>query len=163
MTPVDRTLVEAAALLHDVDKLLPPDRRGGLPHGEAGAAWLASSGYPELAEAVALHPVTRLADPSLARTVARASIEARIVAYADKRAGQRLEPMAARFASWRRRYPEGWSEAEQARAFANALELERAACEEAGCAPDDVARLPWTRLALEAGRELGGEPPRQVA
>ena len=43
--PVDRGLVEAAALLHDVDKLLPagdPARR--LPHGEGSAAWLARRG-----------------------------------------------------------------------------------------------------------------------
>ena len=40
------------------------------------------------------------------------------MAYADKRAGQRLESMDARFASWRRRYPQrvvdghsdGWDE-----------------------------------------------------
>ena len=55
---------------------------------------------------VAGHPVTRLARrrgvPALGGFAAR---EERIVAYADKRAGQRLESMDARFASWRRRYP----------------------------------------------------------
>ena len=39
------------------------------------------------------------------RWAAFASREERIVAYADRRAGQRLESMDARFASWRRRYP----------------------------------------------------------
>ena len=49
------------------------------------------------------HPVTRLLDGDrYRRWAAFASREERIVAYADKRAGQRLESMDARFASWRR-------------------------------------------------------------
>jgi hypothetical protein len=51
--------------------------------------------------------VTRLADPGYESWAGTASLETRIVAYADKRAGQRLEPMDERFASWRRRYPTG--------------------------------------------------------
>ena len=60
---VDRRLVEAAALLHDVDKVLPrDDPTRALPHGEGSAAWLTRAGHPELARAVAAHPVTRLRD-----------------------------------------------------------------------------------------------------
>ena len=60
---VDRRLVEAAALLHDADKALPADDPlRALPHGEGSAAWLTRRGHPELARAVAGHPVTRLAD-----------------------------------------------------------------------------------------------------
>ena len=104
---LDRRLVESAALLHDVDKL--PGRAtdgGGAAHAEGSADWLARRGYPELGEAIVGHPVTRLADGSwFERWFAAASIEALIVAYADKRAGQRVESMAERFASWERRYP----------------------------------------------------------
>ena len=100
--PVDRRAVEAAALLHDVDKLLPPDDPArALPHGDGSAAWLTRHGHPELARPVAGHPVTRLVDGEAHRRwAAFASREERIVAYADKRAGQHLESMAARFASW---------------------------------------------------------------
>ena len=50
------------------------------------------AGHPELARAVASHPVTRLLDGErYRRWAAFASREERIVAYADKRAGQRLE------------------------------------------------------------------------
>ena len=106
-TPVDRRLVESAALLHDADKALPSDDPARtLPHGDGSAAWLTRHGHPELARAVAGHPVTRLLDGErYTRWAAFASREERIVAYADKRAGQRLESMDARFASWRRRYP----------------------------------------------------------
>lgn len=105
---IDRRLVETAALLHDVDKLVPPsDPAARLGHGEGSAAWLVRHGYGELAAAAAWHPVTRLADdPAYETWWSAASPEERVVAYADKRAGQRLETMDARFASWRRRYPE---------------------------------------------------------
>lgn len=104
---VDRALVESAALLHDTDKALPrDDPLRALPHGEGSARWLAAHGFAELAPVVVGHPVSRLADEAWwRRWNAEASLEARLVAYADKRAGQRLESMAARFASWRRRYP----------------------------------------------------------
>jgi HD superfamily phosphodiesterase len=156
-TPVDRRLVEAAALLHDVDKLLPGDdaaRR--LPHGDGSADWLTRQGHPELARAVANHPVTRLADGErFRRWAAFAGREERIVAYADKRAGQRLESMAARFASWERRYPadrDGWTAETGSAVRQRAQRLESDVCRAAGIAPHDVRRLPWTGDALARAR-----------
>jgi len=155
--PIDRALVEAAALLHDVDKLLPgtdPARR--LPHGEGSADWLARQGHPELGRAVANHPVTRLADSErFRRWAAFASREERIVAYADKRAGQRLESMAERFASWERRYPDdgdGWTVAIRADVRRRAERLEADVCRAAGVRPGDIERLRWTGRALRAAR-----------
>jgi hypothetical protein len=151
---VDRLLVEAAALLHDVDKLLPDgDPARARPHGEGSAAWLASRGHPELGPAVAAHPVTRLVDAdAYRRWASTTAAEERIVAYADKRAGQRLEPMAARFASWARRYPAGWSPADAAAARRRAEELERDVCHAAGVEPGEIRRLRWTGVALRTAR-----------
>src|SRR4051794_19710484 len=114
---VNARAVEAAALLHDVDKVAgrAPDVR----HGDGSASWLEVHGFEELAPLVRDHPVTRLADDADAGRLAAASIEARIVAYADKRAGQRLESMDDRFASWRRRYPAGPADPARADATAN--------------------------------------------
>lgn len=153
--PVDRRLVEAAALLHDADKLLPPDDpAGALPHGDGSAAWLTSRGHPELARAVAAHPVTRLLDGERhRRRTAFASREERIVAYADKRAGQRLESVDARFAAWRRRYPGSWDEAAAKRVRARAARLEADVCRAAATRPAEVRRLAWTGPALRAARE----------
>ena len=152
--PVDRGLVEAAALLHDADKLLPADDPArALPHGEGSAAWLARRGHPELGPAVAAHPVTRLINSDRHRAwTAAASQEERIVAYADKRAGQRIETMAQRFASWQRRYPGGWSSAEAAAVRRRADELESDVCRAAGVAPNQIRRLRWTDAALRAAR-----------
>jgi hypothetical protein len=170
---VDRRLVESAALLHDVDKALPlDDPLRELPHGEGSAAWLTRAGHDELARAVVGHPVTRLLDGDrYRRWAAFASREERIVAYADKRAGQRLESMAARFASWRRRYPPAgadtstpkadragrprgaaWDVATLAAIEARARRLEADVCRAAGVAPGEVRRLAWTGAALRLAR-----------
>ena len=164
--------MEAAALLHDVDKLPRAGADVRLPHGEGAADWLAAHGMGELAPLVRDHPVTHLADDAVAARLAAAPLEARIVAYADKRAGQRLEPMDARFASWRRRYPTGpgehvrprgggptgtgWDDATASLVVARARDLERQVCASAGVAPSDVARLRWSRRALrEAAARRG--------
>jgi hypothetical protein len=153
--PVERGLVEAAALLHDVDKVLPStDPAAHLPHGAGSAAWLARMGWPELGPAAAGHPVTRLADADAERWLDGASLEERLVAYADKRAGQRLEPMAARFASWARRYPDGWDAPTTARVRERAERLERDVCAGLAIVPGDVRRLRWTAAAMRrASRE----------
>ena len=148
---VDRALVETAALLHDVDKAIPPsDPAAALPHGDGSAAWLAARGMAELAPAVAAHPVTRLLDAGAGAWLASAPIDELLVAYADKRAGQRLESLDARFVGWRRRYPEGWSADDDARARAGADLLETTVCACAGVAPAAVGRLRWTGRALRA-------------
>ena len=160
---VDVRLVATAALLHDVDKLPSVEAPGR--HGEGSAAWLAARGWAELGPVVSEHPVTRLAEGSYEPWAASASVEARIVAYADKRAGQRLEPMEERFASWRRRYPSGpgervpgervagaagWDDDVAARVLERARRLERDVCALAGVEPAQVRRLRWSRRALRA-------------
>jgi hypothetical protein len=162
---LDRRLVESAALLHDADKALSPgDPLRALPHGEGSAAWLTRAGHGELARAVASHPVTRLRDgEGFRRWAAFASREERIVAYADKRAGQRLESMDERFASWRRRYPPSaagridgvWDDESFAAIRARATRLEADVCRAAGVAPGEVRRLAWTGRAIAAARFTG--------
>lgn len=151
---VDRRLAESAALLHDVDKILPPgDPVKALPHGDGSAAWLAQAGHPELARAVANHPVTWLLDGERYRKwAAFATREERIVAYADKRAAQRLESMDARFADWDRRHPDKWSPAERRAVRDRANRLEADVCRAAGVRPREVRRLAWTGAALAAAR-----------
>jgi hypothetical protein len=146
---VDRPLVDAAALLHDIDKLPAAGAPAALRHGDGSAAWLEARGWPELAAAVRDHPVTRLAEPDYETWVHTAPLEARIVAYADKRAGQRLEPMTERFATWHRRYPVGgWDDDAAVLVEARARELELDVCAAAGVLPADVRRLRWSRRAL---------------
>ena len=152
--PVDRARVEAAALLHDVDKTLPPaDPARSLPHGEGSAAWLRRLGHAELGPAVAAHPVTRLTEEDADAWLAGAPLEDRIVAYADKRVGQRLQSMDERFASWRRRYPGSWTATEAAAAVARARRLESGVCAAAAVEPAAVRRLRWTGPALRGAHD----------
>jgi hypothetical protein len=158
--------VESAALLHDVDKL-PAVRLevDGVRHGDVAAAWLSGRGYGELGPVVAGHPVTRLADADwYAAWLRDASPEALIVSYSDKRAGQRLEPMAGRFASWDRRYPPaeragrtrgGWSIETAELVRRRSEEIERRVCRLAGVSPQDVGRLRWTGRAIASVLETG--------
>jgi hypothetical protein len=158
---VDRRAVEAAALLHDVDKVLrkqlPTDSPiRALPHGDGSAAWLTEQGHAELARLVANHPVGRLVDEARYKTLsAFASREERIVAYADKRAAQRLAPMSVRFADWDRRYGDGrgWGGAQRGLAWQRAQRLEADVCRAAGVEPSQVRRLAWTGSALQAARK----------
>jgi hypothetical protein len=155
--------VESAALLHDVDKIAAVKREvDGLPHGEGSAAWLTRRGYAELASVVVDHTVTRLADAAwFERWLETAPQEALILAYADKRAGQRLESMAARFGSWERRYPPearsgrargSWTSETLRAVWRRAEALELRVCEMASVTPEEVRRLPWTGRALRSAR-----------
>lgn len=145
---VDRSLVDAAALLHDLDKLPAAGVPTDLRHGEGSAVWLEARGWPELAPVVRHHPVSCLVESGYETWSRTATLEARIVAYADKRAGQRLESMDERFASWRRRYPGGWSDDVAALVRARARDLELDVCAAAGVSPGEVRRLRWSRRSL---------------
>ncbi|MEX2548564.1 MAG: HD domain-containing protein [Chloroflexota bacterium] len=141
-------LVEAAALLHDVDKALPADHPlKPLGHADAGAHWLSENGYGELAGAVAAHPVMRLADDEQYGQWSRgATVEERVVAYADKRATQDLVSMDERFTRWIERHGDTDS-MRTARERANALEAE--VCAAGGISPTDVARARWAEAAMQ--------------
>lgn len=147
--PVDRDLVEVAALLHDVDKAFArDDPLRALGHGHAGARWLIELGFEELAPAVESHPVGRLNDAPYEAWVRSTTIEQRIVAYADKRAQQRLVTLDRRFARWARRHPENAELLMVARERATLLEAE--ICDLAGVSPDMVARNRWATAQLRA-------------
>ena len=139
--PVDGALVEAAALLHDIDKV-EVQRTGG-EHGVVGARRLEALGYEELAMPVASHPITALLDddrfpigwPSL------------LVAVADRHVAQEFMTIDERLDDMKERHPEHAASIETARRPAHALEEELA--EVTGLSVDAlVERL---RAAWEAG------------
>ena len=144
----------------------------GLRHGERSATWLAGRGFAELGPAIAGHPVTRLEDGAWFESwLATAAPETLIVAYADKRAGQRLETMADRFGSWERRYPPGgragrprggWNRDMVAAVWRRSERLELRVCEMADVAPDEVRRLAWTGRAIRAAIASGAAPRTAV-
>ena len=98
--PVNIDLVEQAALLHDLDKLLTLD--GGERHGALGGRILREHGYDEIAEIIERHNFgprfEKLNDWSW---------EQRLVHYADKLCfGSRVVILSERMADLRIRYPQ---------------------------------------------------------
>jgi len=146
---VDAAAVEAAALLHDLDKMLPDDDPlKPLGHGAAGAEWLRQRGYSELAPAVASHPVMELGTAATYEAWAQqAGLVGRVVTYADKRARQDIVTLTDRFARWHARYPDSPRLDE---ADARALLLEAEICGLAGIQPEDVQRQRWVTGAMRA-------------
>ncbi len=141
------TLAEGAALLHDLDKALPAgDPYRAMGHGAGGAAWLRDHDLAELADAVASHPVFVLGEAeSYESWAATTTLEARLVAYADKRALQDLVSLDERFARWQRRYPDNPMEPV---AYERVRRLERELCGLAGITPSEVRRLAWVAHAM---------------
>ena len=148
-TAVDEQLVATAALLHDLDKMLPADDPlRALGHGAAGAEWLTSRGHAELAAAVASHPVMAIGNAESYEAWAEAAGEAGcVVAYADKRGRQRLVTLDQRFSRWHTQYPD--SPALDA-AHERARRLEREICAMAGIKPTDVSRERWVARVMRA-------------
>src|SRR5688500_20112023 len=139
--PIDGALVEAAALLHDIDKV--EIRRAGGVHGVVGALRLEAAGYPELAMPVASHPISCLLDEDRF-PIGWPSV---LVAVADRHVAQEFVTVDARLDDMKQRHPEHAAEIEAARRPAHALEEELA--EVTGLSVDElVARL---RAAWEAG------------
>lgn len=118
--PVDGALVEAAALLHDIDK--PEIRRTGGEHGIVGARRLEGLGYPELAMPVASHPITALLDDDRF-PIGWPSV---IVAVADRHVAQSFLTVDERLDDMQRRYPENAAQIDAARQPAHALEAQLA-------------------------------------
>ncbi|MBA3778425.1 MAG: HD domain-containing protein [Chloroflexi bacterium] len=144
---LDRALVESAALLHDVDKILSPADRPAGSHGDSGARWLSDRGFRALAAPVRGHPVTRMRDGAwFDAWIVSASLEAKIVAYADKRSGQRLISLEQRFDGWRKRHPEYAASLDEA--WPRARRLEDDVCQVAGVRPAEIRRVRWVRREL---------------
>ncbi len=134
-------VVEAAALLHDIDK--PVTRKTGGPHGEVGARLLEAMGFGELAAAVSSHPVTCLLDEDRFPR----GWEPVIVSLADKYVEQTFLTIDERLDAMAGRHPEYREAIDAARRPAHALEAELA--EAAGQSVEEVVRQ--LRHAWEAG------------
>lgn len=91
---INRELVAAAALLHDVKKLSPD-------HEITGADYISSLGYPQVAQVIRKHGLSNLnKEDCIPRTW-----EEKIVFYSDKRLkGSKIVSVDERFEDIRKRY-----------------------------------------------------------
>lgn len=144
---IDVTLLETAALLHDVGKALPHDTHyKDVGHAIVGAEWLVDHGFSELAATMRGHPVTSLGNDDYYAIWSRsATVEERALSYSDKRAMADLVSMKDRFERWIRKNGDN----EMMRnAWQRAEALEADMCGAAGVTPVEVQRLRWAEDAL---------------
>jgi hypothetical protein len=94
-TPIHIALVQAAALLHDIDKAIP--KLPGERHPDTGVRVLMEAGMPEVAAIVRTHPLHSIIDPSIAPS----SWEEKVVYLADKMVKYDIVGVDGRFALWR--------------------------------------------------------------
>ena len=116
--PIDGALVEAAALLHDLDKV--EIRRSGGEHGIVGARRLEAAGFTELAMPVASHPLHALLDDDRF-PIGWPSV---IVAVADRHVGTEFLTVDERLDDMKLRHPEHAASIDAARRPAHALEAQ---------------------------------------
>lgn len=92
---IDIPLLEAAALLHDIDKMaqkLPNEH-----HPDAGVRILIAAGFPEVAHIVKTHPLHAILD----QNISPRTWEERLLYLADKMTKHAIITVDERFALWR--------------------------------------------------------------
>ena len=131
-TGIDRDAVVLAAYLHDIGRtpLMTDDPR---EHNEKSAEILRREGLAACAELALRHPIYAVHDPAIAPR----TLEQQIVYIADRRGGQRVEPLEERSADTARRHPKYADEI--ARAIPIAKEIERAVFAGLPFGPDELA------------------------
>ena len=92
---INKPLLQAGALLHDIDKNIP--RLPGEQHPDAGVRILRKEGMGEVADLVKTHPLHAILDPAIAPK----TIEEKLLFLADKMVKHEVIGVDARFALWR--------------------------------------------------------------
>lgn len=134
-TAVRIRLLEAAALVHDIDKMahkLPHER-----HPDAAVRILREEGFGEVSDIVRTHPLHAILDQSIAPK----SIEEKLLYLSDKMVKHSIITVDERFALWREEGlpPEAVRTLDAAYPKVKALENE--ICSMIGVTPKDIAAL----------------------
>ncbi len=94
-TRIDISLLEVAALLHDIDKKAV--KKEGEHHPDAGVRILTDAGMQEVADIVRTHPLHAILD----QNIAPRSIEEKLLYLSDKMVKYEIITVDARFDLWR--------------------------------------------------------------
>jgi putative nucleotidyltransferase with HDIG domain len=116
-TKVNRPLITAAALLHDIKKL-----DAEMCHGIEGGEFLRKKGFPEVASIVEKHCLINLDDPDLTPK----TTEEKLLMYADLRVNTgKIVPLNDRFDYIKRQYrPKDMKKLQEFLTFAKQIEWE---------------------------------------
>jgi putative nucleotidyltransferase with HDIG domain len=133
---VDEKLLHAAALLHDIDKAVPP--MPGERHPDTAVRIVESEGMDEVARLVRKHPLHAICDPDLAPS----SWEEKLLYLSDKMVKYEIITVDKRFDLWRAE-KDMPSEGKQVleKSYPLVKKLEKEILDLIGIQPADVAKL----------------------
>lgn len=134
--PIDEKLLHAAALLHDIDKAVPPI--AGERHPDTAVRILENEGMGEVVRLVRKHPLHAICDPDLAPV----TWEEKILYLADKMVKYEIITVDKRFNLWRAEEDlpaEGRQVLEKS--YPLVKKLEKELLDLIGIQPADVAKL----------------------
>ena len=141
-------LLLAAALLHDIDKNIPP--KVGERHPDTGVRILQEVGMDEVAKVVRTHPLHAILDD----TINPSTWEEKLLFLADKMTKHETISVDARFALWR---AEELSKEEVSildAAYPKVKELEQFVCTSIGLTPEEVIELAKRSILGDKGELL---------
>ncbi|VVB61497.1 HD domain protein [uncultured archaeon] len=128
---VNPELVNAASLLHDLDKI-EDIRNGGGRHGVLSREILEKEGYPEVGKIAEKHTMH-----TILKTDCLLTLEEKIVFYADKRVKHdKIVSLDERFGYLRKTYPQYLDSINRAESLVKKLEKEL--MEKAGISADEI-------------------------
>ena len=130
---VDITLLETAALVHDIDKTIP--KLQGERHPDAAVRVLRERGYTDVADVVQTHPLHAILD----NNISPKSWEEKILYLSDKMVKQEVITVDKRFALWRAENLPKEAVAQLDAAYPKVKLLEQEICSILTMRPDDIA------------------------
>lgn len=132
---IDQSLLEAAALLHDIDKAIPG--RPGERHPDTGVRVLYRDNFGEVADLVKTHPLHAILD----QTIAPKTWEEKILYLSDKMVKHTIITVDERFKLWKSEVLPVSAVRELNVAYPKVKALEREICSLLSVRPEDIAPL----------------------
>lgn len=132
---IDIPLLEAASLLHDIDKMaqkLPNEH-----HPDAGVRILTDAGFSEVANIVRTHPLHAILD----QNISPRTWEERLLYLSDKMTKHAIITVDERFALWRQESLPADAVRVLNESYPKVKELEKEICGRIHVRPEDVAAL----------------------
>jgi hypothetical protein len=128
-------LLEAAALLHDIDKNIP--KLPGERHPDAGVRVLKEEGMAEVAELVRRHPLHVILDPKLGLD----TLEAKVLYLSDKMVKYEIIGVDKRFGLWNAEDLPGEAKQILTESYPKVKKLEQEIFHLAGIGPEELVKL----------------------
>lgn len=131
---VNKKLLLAAALLHDIDKAAPP--KGGERHPDTAVRILRQEGMEEVADLIRTHPLHAILDPSISPK----TWEQKLLYLADKMVKYDIVGVDKRFSLWNDEHLPAQEQAILDASYPKVKKLEQEVFKLARISPDDILK-----------------------